>query len=101
MEDRRDICAALRILSTLDCFGGAGYRRQGDSFGGIRDFSSSGWKGNALVWTSDAQVRPLQQFAYTKMSDESFRAEWQVLKNGGYIVGDTLTCARQPRPAEP
>jgi len=87
-------------ISALSYFIGT-WSCQGDSFGGIRDFSSSGWKGNALVWTSDAQVRPLQQFAYTKTSDKSFRVAWQVFKNGGYIGGDTLTCARQPRPAEP
>jgi hypothetical protein len=67
-----------------------------DSFGGVRDFSSPGWNADSLVWTSAAQVQP-QQFAYTKKSNDAFEVDWRVLKNGSYIVGDTLTCARVER----
>ncbi len=48
-----------------------------DSFGRIRDFSSPGWAGDALAWTSAAQVSPQ-------------------LKNGGYVVGDSLPSVRPP-----
>jgi hypothetical protein len=68
-----------------------------DSFGGVRDFSSPGWNADSLVWTSAAQVQPQQQFAYTKKSNDAFEVDWRVLKNGSYIVGDTLTCARVER----
>lgn len=65
-----------------------------DSFGGVRDFSSPGWSADSLVWTSAAQVNPPQQFAYTRKSDNVFQVDWRVLKNGSYVVGDTLTCTR-------
>ena len=65
-----------------------------DNFGGTRDFSSTGWTNNSITWTSKPQVVPRQEFAYTKLSDASFRLDWQVFKNGGYVVGDTLTCTR-------
>ena len=66
-----------------------------DNFGATRDFSSSGWVGDAFVWTSAPQVSPQQQFAYARVSDNSFRLDWRVFKNGVYVVGDTLTCVRE------
>lgn len=65
-----------------------------DSLGGVRDFSSPGWSADSLIWTSAPQVHPQQQFAYTKNSNNSFQVDWRVLKNGSYVVGDTLTCTR-------
>ncbi|MGB6714796.1 MAG: hypothetical protein WBE30_14325 [Candidatus Cybelea sp.] len=40
---------------------------------------------------------PQQQFGYTRKSDNSFPVDWRVLKNGSYVVGDTLTCTRMGR----
>jgi hypothetical protein len=66
-----------------------------DNFGGVRIFSSDGWHGDVLTWSSAAAVNPSQQFVYTRLSQTSMRVDWQVSRDGShYIVGDTLTCTR-------
>jgi len=66
-----------------------------DNFGGVREFDSRGWNGDVLVWSSAAGVKPDQEFAYTKISDDRFKLDWRVSRDGtAYAVGDTLTCAR-------
>lgn len=66
-----------------------------DNFGGVRDFTSPGWAGSNLVWTSGPSVKRLQQFAYTKVGSDTFTVDWRVSRDGKhYVVGDTLTCKR-------
>ena len=67
-----------------------------DNFGGVRDFTSPGWVGDTIVWTSAAQVSPIQQFVYTKLDDKALRVDWKTSKTGkDFVVGDTLTCKRK------
>jgi len=66
-----------------------------DSFGGARRFSSPGWAGDTLTWTSAPEVQPAQQFVYVRAADGTLRMDWQVQRNGSFAVGDTLTCKRQ------
>ncbi len=66
-----------------------------DNFGGVREFTSPGWAGDALIWTSAASVKPPQQFAYKKISNDAYSVDWRVSPDGTtYIVGDTLNCKR-------
>ena len=66
-----------------------------DNFGGARRFGSTGWDGDTLTWTSAPEVQPAQKFVYVRAADGTLRVDWQVLRNGGFAVGDTLTCKRQ------
>jgi hypothetical protein len=70
-----------------------------DNFGGVRLFTSDGWHGNVLTWSSGPGVAPIQQFVYTRISDASMRVDWQISRDGTrYVVGDTLTCKRNGTP---
>jgi hypothetical protein len=66
-----------------------------DSLGGARRFSSSGWEGDTLTWTSAPDVQPAQKFVYVRGPDGTLRVDWQVKREGRFVVGDTLTCKRQ------
>lgn len=66
-----------------------------DNFGGTRRFSSSGWEGDTLAWTSAPEVQPAQKFIYVRKADGVLRVDWQVMRDGNWVVGDTLTCKRQ------
>jgi hypothetical protein len=63
-----------------------------DAYGGIRTFSSPGWSGDTLTWTIVNPPDPSQQFVYTKKDATTFTVDWKIMRNGAYIVGDTLTC---------
>jgi hypothetical protein len=65
-----------------------------DAYGGARGFTSAGWSGDVLTWATEAAVSPPQQFAYTKKDANTFTVDWKVLKDGSYVVGDTLACKR-------
>jgi hypothetical protein len=66
-----------------------------DNFGGVRIFVSDGWNGDVFTWSSAPEVKPMQQFVYTRLSSTSMRVDWQVSKDGThYVVGDTLTCTK-------
>jgi hypothetical protein len=67
----------------------------GDSFGGVRFFSSPGWVGDALTWIGDSDPTHKDQFVYTKLDANKMRIDWSVSKSGApFILGDTLTCSR-------
>lgn len=66
-----------------------------DNFGGARRFSSRGWEGGTLAWTSAPEVQPAQKFIYVRAANGVLRVDWQVMRDGNYVVGDTLTCKRQ------
>jgi len=66
-----------------------------DNFGGARRFSSAGWEGDTLTWTSAPEVQPAQKFVYVRAADGALRVDWQVMRDGHFVVGDTLTCRRQ------
>ena len=65
-----------------------------DNFGGARRFSSTGWEGDTLTWTSAPEVQPAQKFVYVRAADGALRVDWQVTRGGNLVVGDTLTCKR-------
>lgn len=67
-----------------------------DNFGGARIFSSEGWTPQGLVWTSSPDVQPAQRFVYVRMAQHRLRIDWQVERQGAFVVGDTLTCERHP-----
>ena len=66
-----------------------------DNFGGARRFSSGGWEGDTLTWASAPEVQPAQKFIYVRAANGPLRVDWQVMRDGNYVVGDTLTCKRQ------
>jgi hypothetical protein len=67
----------------------------GDSFGGVRLFSSSGWNGDALTWVGDSDPTHKDQFVYTKLDQNKMRIDWSISKGGAaFVLGDTLTCSR-------
>lgn len=66
-----------------------------DGAGSARQFRSSGWDGDTLAWTSASEVRPAQKFVYVRESDGVLRVDWQIERQGRFVVGDTLTCKRQ------
>lgn len=65
-----------------------------DSFGGARLFSSEGWKDGRLVWNSAPEVKPAQHFIYVREGREGLRIDWEVERNGAFVIGDTLHCSR-------
>jgi hypothetical protein len=66
-----------------------------DNFGGVRIFVSDGWIGDVFTWNSAPEVKPMQQFVYTRLSSTSMRVDWHVSKDGThYVVGDTLMCTK-------
>ncbi|NII74557.1 hypothetical protein FHW84_003147 [Dyella sp. SG562] len=65
-----------------------------DNFGGARRFSADGWEGDTLTWTSAPEVQPAQKFVYVRMADGGLRVDWQVMRGGSFVVGDTLSCKR-------
>ncbi|SFS12035.1 hypothetical protein SAMN05216570_2602 [Dyella sp. OK004] len=65
-----------------------------DNFGGARRFSSEGWVQDTLTWTSSPDVQPAQSFVYLRKGTD-LQVDWQVMKEGHFVVGDTLTCKRQ------
>ena len=66
-----------------------------DNFGGVRRFGSDGWHGDVFTWTSAPEIKPLQQFEYTKLPGGGVRVDWRVAKDGTtYVVGDTLACSK-------
>jgi hypothetical protein len=64
-----------------------------DSFGGARLFSSDGWKDGRLVWRSAPEVKPAQRFTYIRQPGKGLRIDWEVEREGGFVVGDTLQCS--------
>lgn len=64
-----------------------------DSFGGARLFSSEGWKDGRLVWRSAPEVKPAQRFTYVRESGPGLRIDWEVERDSGFVVGDTLHCS--------
>jgi hypothetical protein len=67
-----------------------------DNFGGARRFSSEGWKGNELSWSSATDVTPAQRFVYTRLDKQRYRVDWAVANaSSSFVVGDTLTCQRK------
>lgn len=67
-----------------------------DSYSGVREFRSPGWKGGALTWQSAPGITPVQRFVYTRLDDGAFRLDWDYAKDGSnYVVGDTLACKRR------
>jgi hypothetical protein len=65
-----------------------------DNFGGARIFSSAGWAGDTLLWTSAPEVKPAQRFRYVRLPTGGMRIDWEVEKQGAVVVGDTLNCER-------
>jgi len=65
-----------------------------DNFGGARLFSSDGWKDGRLVWHSAPEVKPAQRFTYVREPQEGLRIDWEVERESGFVVGDTLHCSR-------
>ena len=66
-----------------------------DNFGGARRFCSGGWEGDTLTWSSAPEVQPAQKFVYVRTANGALRVDWQVKRDGNFVVGDTLTCKRQ------
>jgi len=66
-----------------------------DSFGGARRFSSDGWQGDTLAWTSAPELQPAQRFVYVRKDAGILRVDWEIMREGHFVVGDTLTCKRQ------
>jgi hypothetical protein len=66
-----------------------------DNFGGARLFSSTGWAGDTLLWTSAPEIQPAQRFRYIRLPLGKLRIDWEVEKQGAMVVGDTLTCERK------
>ena len=65
-----------------------------DNFGGIRQFSSDGWKDSVLTWRGDV-AKPAEKFVYTQVSESKMRVEWQLARDGAnFVVGDTLECLK-------
>jgi len=65
-----------------------------DSFGGARLFSSAGWKDGRLLWSSAPEVKPAQLFTYVREGHKGLRIDWEVEKEGAFVIGDTLHCSR-------
>ncbi|WP_130618782.1 hypothetical protein [Dyella amyloliquefaciens] len=65
-----------------------------DSFGGARLFSSTGWKDDQLVWSSASEVKPAQRFTYVREGHDGLRIDWEVERDGAFVIGDTLHCSR-------
>jgi hypothetical protein len=58
-------------------------------------FTSPGWSGDTLMWSSPPGVSPAQRFTYVRLSPDRMRMDWSVAKiEGEYQIGDTLTCVR-------
>lgn len=69
-----------------------------DVTGAVRRFSSEGWSGNVLTWSSALDVSPPQRFRFTRMELDVMRVDWEVVAHGeAYVLGDTLTCKRATR----
>lgn len=66
-----------------------------DGSGGVRQFSAPGWEGDTLTWTSAPDVQPAQKFVYVREPGGTLRVDWQIERDGHFVVGDTLTCKRQ------
>jgi hypothetical protein len=63
--------------------------------GGIRRFDAPVWQGDRLTWSSAPDVQPAQKFVYVRQADGTLRVDWQVMRDGRFVVGDTLICKRQ------
>jgi hypothetical protein len=69
-----------------------------DTYSGVRSFSSPGWSGDTLMWSSAPAIRPAQRFTYVRLSADMMRVDWSVAKaDGAFQVGDTLTCVRSQK----
>ena len=66
-----------------------------DSFGGARLFSSAGWADGRLVWSSAADVKPAQRFTYVREGQDGLRIDWELERDGAFVIGDTLHCSRR------
>jgi hypothetical protein len=66
-----------------------------DSSGGARRFSTDGWVGDTLTWISSPELQPAQRFVYVRKGQGMLQVDWQVMRDGQFVVGDTLTCKRQ------
>lgn len=49
---------------------------------------------DTLTWASSPDVQPAQRFVYLRKGAD-LQVDWQVMKEGHFVVGDTLTCKRQ------
>ncbi|HEU4648112.1 MAG TPA: hypothetical protein VFS33_03565 [Gemmatimonadales bacterium] len=69
-----------------------------DNFGGTRRFISAGWQDSALVFVRDTTERGAraERFAFRQRSDTAFWFAWELQRpsGAGWVVGDSLTCAR-------
>ncbi len=65
-----------------------------DKFSGERWYSSEGWKGDSLVWSRSEDGHEVERFAYARQSERSMKVDWLVAKNGEFVLGDTLDCAK-------
>lgn len=69
----------------------------GDSYSGIRWFTSAGWTGDSLSWTRSDRGKPAERFTYSRKSPSQMTVEWFVAKPSGELaLGDSLNCTRAP-----
>ncbi len=61
---------------------------------GVSHFTSTGWSGGALTWQSAPDITPPQRFIFTWIDAATMRVDWEVLRDGRYLIGDTLRCAQ-------
>ena len=67
-----------------------------DRLGGVHPpFTSPGWDGDTLVWSSPPGVNPANRFIYVRLSADRMRLDWSVAKiEGQYQIGDARNCVR-------
>lgn len=69
-----------------------------DNFGGVREFTSSGWEREKLIWTGDiSKTTPprVERFVYELDRPDRLLVNWEVKEGtANWRVGDTLTCKR-------
>jgi hypothetical protein len=66
-----------------------------DGGGGVREFDSTGWHDDTLLWNSAPSVQPAQEFVYTRLPNGAMRVDWKVARDGThFVVGDTLSCTK-------
>lgn len=71
-----------------------------DNFGGMRRFASTGWRDGTLRFVRDSLDRAPagERFTFRRSSDASFWFAYEVNRPGaaGWVLGDSLTCRREP-----
>jgi hypothetical protein len=77
--------------------GPTGFRASiSDAYSGVRWLDSPGWVDDRLTWTRMAGAAPAERFVFTRPRDGAFTVEWSPVKNGGFVLGDSLTCRKAP-----